>query len=76
MTAIRMVYLDCDMPDCMSSTSDEGSVETVAEARRHGRTLGWRYHGGKDICPVCRAGDGPGSADPYSERHVSNYAPQ
>lgn len=73
MTAIRMIYLDCDMYDCGSSTSDQGSHWTAADARAAGRKLGWRYRNGKDLCPVCLAGDGPGSADPYSEKHASNY---
>jgi hypothetical protein len=58
-TAIRMVYLDCDTPDCMGSTSDDSTPATAAEARQRARELGWHYRNGQDICPDCIAGDGP-----------------
>lgn len=58
MTAIRMVYVQCNTEDCDSSTSDE-SHWSVAEARAAARALGWAYRRGRDICPTCRAGNGP-----------------
>jgi hypothetical protein len=68
MTAVRMVYLDCDADDCSASTADDSTPSTTTEARERAHGLGWRLRNGKDICPSCATGRGPVSADGWPVR--------
>lgn len=67
MTAIRMVYLNCDGDDCMA-TSDDSTPTTAAEARERARAQGWRHRNGEDLCPSCATGKGPVAADGWPLR--------
>lgn len=66
MTAVRMIYLDCDIPDCESTTADE-TFNTARDARHFAHRSGWRRRDGLDICPWCAAGQGPYS---YGDEHM------
>lgn len=58
MTAIRMVYLDCDGEGCVATTS-ASTHGTVADARHFATLDGWGHKAGRDLCPWCLAGIGP-----------------
>jgi len=67
MSAIHMVVLTCDFPDCEAEASEGAWFTSVLEAVEHAGRYGWTRirRGGKliDLCPnhkpIMRAGTAP-----------------
>lgn len=54
MTATREVFIECDhgghLSGCDAAWPGHPN-QSIAKARADARESGWRYRGGKDLCP-------------------------
>ena len=50
MSAVRVVEILCDFPDCTDSVCD--GERTNGNARAAAFLSGWRVQGGRDLCPM------------------------
>ena len=67
MSAIPLVYLYCDGPECplldggqQPFKVDPLPDETVRVQRKQARNSGWQFSKGKDFCPLCATTKGRG----------------
>lgn len=57
MTALRRIFLRCDICEDHLDTDTVPSAETVVQARQQAHRAGWVHtKTGRDICDNCRAG--------------------